>query len=147
MKSICKEDRTLTWGVIALVLLGRVLISGQFLLAPDEANYWQWSRYLALGYHDHPPMIAWTIWLSTSLFGQHEWAIRLPTVLGLTVPNSFLALLAAYWFSWRVALCTVLMFEALLLTNGSALIATPDGLLIPCWAAACCWYIRWAWPG
>ena len=142
VKSICKEDRTLTWGVIALVLLGRVLISGQFLLAPDEANYWQWSRYLALGYHDHPPMIAWTIWLSTSLFGQHEWAIRLPTVLGLTVTNSFLALLAAYWFSWRVALCTVLMFEALLLTNGSALIATPDGLLIPCWAAACYFAVR-----
>jgi 4-amino-4-deoxy-L-arabinose transferase-like glycosyltransferase len=25
----------------------------------DEAYYWQWSRHLAGGYFDHPPMVAW----------------------------------------------------------------------------------------
>ncbi|NLZ16674.1 MAG: glycosyltransferase family 39 protein, partial [Desulfobulbaceae bacterium] len=114
-----------------------IVISDQFLLAPDEANYWQWSRYLALSYHDHPPMIAWLIWLSTTIFGHQEWAVRLPTVLGLSVTSIFLSMLAVHWFSWRVALHTTLVLQALLLTNGAALIATPDGLLIPCWAAAC----------
>jgi undecaprenyl-diphosphatase len=131
------SDRTLTWLLLLLALGLRLAVSGQFLLAPDEANYWQWSRHPALGYHDHPPMIAWTIGLATTLFGHTEWAVRLPTVLGLTVASGFLCLLAARWFSWRVALHTGLVSQLLLLTNGSALIATPDGLLLPCWAAAC----------
>lgn len=129
--------RTLTWLLLALALVLRLILSGQFLLAPDEANYWQWSRHPALGYHDHPPMIAWTIGLATALFGQHEWAVRLPTVLGLSLASGCLCLLAARWFSWQVALHTALISQLLLLTNGSALIATPDGLLLPCWAAAC----------
>ena len=127
--------------LIGVLLLGtlaiRILISSQFLLTPDEANYWQWSRYLDLGYHDHPPMIAWTIWLATRLFGQHEWAVRLPTVIGLSITSLYLYLLAARLFSWRIALHTVLLSQLLLITNGSALIATPDGLLLPCWAACC----------
>ena len=65
--------RRLTWLVLALALAGRLLISAHFLLSPDETNYWQWSRYLDIGYYDHPPMIAWTIWLATQLFGASAW--------------------------------------------------------------------------
>ncbi len=129
--------RRATWLLLLIALAVRIIVSGQFLLVPDETNYWQWSRYLALSYHDHPPMIAWTIWLATTLFGQHEWAVRLPTVLGMTITSIYLCLLAARWFSWRVALHTAVLSQLLLLLNGSALIATPDGLLLPCWAAAC----------
>ena len=131
------SDCRATWLLLFAALVLRLIVSDQFLLVPDEANYWQWSRYLALAYHDHPPMIAWAIRLATSVFGQHEWAVRLPTVLGLTVTSIYLCLLAARWFSWRVAFHTALLSQLLLLTNGSALIATPDGLLLPCWAAAC----------
>ena len=126
-----------TWLVILIGLGVRLAISTQFLLVPDEANYWQWSRYLALGYHDHPPMIAWTIWLSTQIFGQTEFAVRLPTILGLGLTSFYLCLLAARWFSCRCALHVALLIQGILLFNGSALIATPDGLLLPCWAAAC----------
>ncbi len=126
-----------TWLVLGLGLIIRLLISGQFLLVPDEANYWQWSRYLDIGYYDHPPMIAWLIWLSTTLFGQNEFAVRLPTVLGITVASIYLCMLAAHWFSRRCAFHVALLTQGILLLNGSALVATPDGLLIPCWAAAC----------
>jgi undecaprenyl-diphosphatase len=132
------SSRRLTWLLLSLALAVRLLISSQFLLIPDEANYWQWSRYLDLGYYDHPPMIAWTIWLATQLFGQTEFAVRLPTVLGITLASAYLCLLTARWFSWRTALQVALVSQALLLLNGAALIATPDGLLLPCWAAACC---------
>jgi undecaprenyl-diphosphatase len=131
------SSRRLTWLILSLALALRLLISSQFLLSPDEANYWQWSRYLDLGYYDHPPMIAWLIWLSTQLCGQTELAVRLPTVLGITVASVYLCLLAGRWFSWRIALHTALVSQSLLLLNGAALIATPDGLLLPCWAAAC----------
>lgn len=131
------DSRRATWLLLFVALAIRLVVSSQFLLVPDEANYWQWSRYPALAYHDHPPMIAWTIGLTTVLFGHTEWAVRLPTVLGLSVASVYLSLLAAHWFSWRVALQTALISQLLLLLNGSALIATPDGLLLPCWAAAC----------
>ncbi len=126
-----------TWLVILAGLGIRLAVSGQFLLVPDEANYWQWSRHLALGYHDHPPMIAWTIWLATQLFGQTEFAVRFPTVLGSGLTSFYLCLLASRWFSCRCALHVAVLLQGVLLFNGAALIATPDGLLIPCWAAAC----------
>jgi undecaprenyl-diphosphatase len=132
-----QTTRRQVWLILALGLALRLLISGQFLLTPDEANYWQWSRYLDIGYHDHPPMIAWTIWLATRLFGQIEFAVRLPTIIGMSVASVYLCLLAARWFSWRTAVQAALLSQSLLLMNGSALIATPDGLLLPCWAAAC----------
>ena len=46
-------------------------------LSVDEAQYWDWSRKLDLGYFTKPPLIAWTIALSTTIFGNEEWAIRL----------------------------------------------------------------------
>ncbi|MCI5191674.1 MAG: hypothetical protein D3915_00875 [Candidatus Electrothrix sp. AU1_5] len=127
----------LTWLILGLGLLVRLLMSGQFLLVPDEAYYWQWSRYPALGYYDHPPMLAWAIWLATTLFGQSEFAVRLPTVLALAFASVYLCLLTAQWFTWKTALQVALLSQAVLLLIGSALIATPDGMLLLCWAAAC----------
>jgi undecaprenyl-diphosphatase len=126
-----------TWLVLFLGLAVRLALSSHYLLTPDEANYWQWSRYLDIGYYDHPPMIAWTIHLAARLFGQTEFAVRLPTILGITVASSYMCLLAARWFSCRCAFHVALVTQAILLFNGSALVATPDGLLLPCWAAAC----------
>lgn len=125
------------WLIMGVALAVRLYVSSQFLLVPDEANYWQWSRYLALGYHDHPPMIAWTIRLATKLFGQNEFAVRLPTILGLAITSIYVFLFACRWFSCRCGFHAILLMQGILLFNGSALIATPDGLLLPCWAAAC----------
>ncbi len=126
-----------TWLVLFLALVIRLVLSSHYLLTPDEANYWQWSRYLDIGYYDHPPMIAWTIHLAAKIFGQTEFAVRLPTVLGITIASSYMCLLAARWFSCRCAFHVALVTQAILLFNGPALVATPDGLLLPCWAAAC----------
>ncbi len=131
------SSRRLTWLILGLALAVRLLMSSHFLLSQDETNYWQWSRYLDIGYYDHPPMIAWTIWLAGRLFGQTEFAVRLPTILGISIASLYLCLLAARCFSWRIALHTALASQSILLFNGAALIATPDGLLLPCWAAAC----------
>ncbi|WP_028582464.1 glycosyltransferase family 39 protein [Desulfogranum japonicum] len=122
--------------IIGFTLL-RALLSTQFLLAPDETNYWQWSRYLDLGYHDHPPMIAWTIWLSTKLFGHTAFGVRLPTLIGGAIFSIYTTRLTGQLAGWRLAPAAALLTQVVLLYNGSALIATPDGLLLPCWAAAC----------
>jgi len=65
--------------ILCIVTLARVtaLFLSPIELSVDEAQYWHWSRSLEWGYFTKPPMIAWIIALSTSIFGQEEWAVRL----------------------------------------------------------------------
>ena len=46
-------------------------------LSVDEAQYWDWSNNLDLGYFSKPPFIAWLIASTTYFFGIAEWSIRL----------------------------------------------------------------------
>ncbi len=57
-------------GVFAL----RIAAAVRFPVGGDEAYYWEWSRRLAFGYIDHPPMVAWLIAAFTSV--SHD-ALRL----------------------------------------------------------------------
>ena len=58
-----------------------VLIVSPLELYPDEAQYWFWAQTPALGYFSKPPMIGWIVWLTTTIFGNAEWAIRLSSPL------------------------------------------------------------------
>ena len=49
-------------------------------LHPDEAYYWQMSRYMDWGYFHQPPMIAVFIKIGYALF-QNELGVRLITTL------------------------------------------------------------------
>jgi 4-amino-4-deoxy-L-arabinose transferase-like glycosyltransferase len=69
------------WPLLAGILVLRVLMDMRFSLVPDEAVYWSWSRHLALGYFDHPPMIAWINWVFSHLIGSNELGVRLPVTL------------------------------------------------------------------
>lgn len=46
-------------------------------LSHDEAYYWIYSQFSALGYYDHPPMVAWVI-AAGEWIGRSEFAVRLP---------------------------------------------------------------------
>ncbi len=45
----------------------------------DEAQYWGWSQELKWGYFSKPPVLASLIKLSTSICGNSEFCIRLPS--------------------------------------------------------------------
>ncbi len=47
---------------LLLWLLVHLLVSFSLEVHPDTAYYWVWSRRLALGYFDHPPVSAWMLW-------------------------------------------------------------------------------------
>jgi hypothetical protein len=127
----------MAWIIICGCSLLRILYSGAFLLVPDEAYYWQWSRYLSLGYHDHPPMIAWTIKIASLFLGQTETAVRFPTILALATTSGYLTLTAKRWFGAKAAFYTALMSQSILGLNAAAMLATPDGLQLAGWAGAC----------
>lgn len=70
----CRNKIYLTF---ALLLFGLgVYISGTMDLSYDETYYWVYSKYLSWGYFDHPPAVAWSIALGTSLFGDNEFGVR-----------------------------------------------------------------------
>jgi len=53
-------------------------------LHADEAYYWMYSKNLAWGYFDHPPMVAFLIYLGDSLF-HAELGVRLIFILLSTI--------------------------------------------------------------
>jgi 4-amino-4-deoxy-L-arabinose transferase-like glycosyltransferase len=112
----------------------RFLFSAWLPLTPDEAYYWQWSRTLAAGYFDHPPMVAWLIAASTAIFGSAEWAIRLPAVLGMAALTAFGWRVARREADEQTALKLVVALSVVPLTHLGGVIITPDTPLVLCWA-------------
>src|SRR6266568_4956431 len=73
--------------ILALVVL-RCLAAAWTPLTFDEAYYWMWSKHLAFGYYDHPPMVAFVIRAGTLIAGDTELGVRLVSIL-LALPMSF----------------------------------------------------------
>src|SRR5437763_13448803 len=73
--------------ISAVVVLRRVAAAFTPLTF-DEAYYWTWSKHLAGGYYDHPPMVAVVIRLGTLMAGDTEFGVRLVSIL-LALPMSF----------------------------------------------------------
>jgi hypothetical protein len=62
-----------TVAVAIFVLVGVRLACAAFTpLSFDESLYWIWSKHIAGGYYDHPPMNPILIRLGTTLFRQHR---------------------------------------------------------------------------
>jgi 4-amino-4-deoxy-L-arabinose transferase-like glycosyltransferase/membrane-associated phospholipid phosphatase len=63
---------------IAVLLLFRLIYegSGVIELTEDEAYQWVWSKHLALSYYSKPPLIAFTQFLGTHLWGDTEFGVR-----------------------------------------------------------------------
>src|ERR1700751_219090 len=79
--------KTLFWACVAIVV-GLTIVRGIFIttidLRVDEAYYWTWSKENLISYLDHPPMIAWLIRLSTSVFGDTNFGVRFPALLAMS---------------------------------------------------------------
>jgi 4-amino-4-deoxy-L-arabinose transferase-like glycosyltransferase len=127
---------TAAWLLIIAGAIFRTVYAGAFLLAPDETNYWQWSRHLAWGYHDQAPMIAWAIRFCTWLFGHTEISVRLPSLLAVTITSAYAVAIAKRWVGPVAAFNTALLSQVILEFNVGGLMATPDGLQACAWAGA-----------
>ena len=119
----------------ALTVL-RLIYIAQIELSPDEAYYFQWSQHLDWSYFSKGPGIALALWLSTHLFGN--------TVFGIRVFSPLLALgtsLIMYRFVRRLygespAIWTVLLMNLIPIFQAGALVMTIDPLSIFFWMAA-----------
>ena len=102
----------------------------------DEAQYWTWSQELAFGYYSKPPLIAWIIAGSTSLCGDSEFCIRLPSPVLHTMTALTLFWLASRLYGPREGFWTGVVFAMLPGVAFSANIISTDVPLLFFWAVA-----------
>src|ERR1035437_3174494 len=113
------------WGILNLVQARLTSLNN------DEAYYWMYSKHLAWGYFDHPPMIALMIRMGYFFF-QNELGVRIIVVL------SQLVALLAIWLvidkeqrKKKENILLFFMLAAILpVFNIYGFIATPDAPLI-----------------
>jgi 4-amino-4-deoxy-L-arabinose transferase-like glycosyltransferase/membrane-associated phospholipid phosphatase len=124
--------------VIAVTLLGRLgFIAGHTIeLSKDEAYQWLWSKHLDWSYYSKPPLIAYTQWLGTSLWGDTAFGVRFfsPVIGGA------LGLLLLRWMARlanaRAAFCLMLVLLATPLLGVGSTLLTIDPLLVLFWTVA-----------
>jgi hypothetical protein len=67
--------------LFALTALAGAWLCASMPVFSQEAYYWTYAQHPDLSYFDHPPMVAWLIWLGTALFGDGAFGVRLGTWL------------------------------------------------------------------
>lgn len=108
----------------------------QLPLWADEAQYWVWSRNLDFGYYSKPPLIAWVIALFTKLFGNSEFALRLPASLIHFATAIIVFKIALKLFNSKTAIYAGLTFLFSSGVSFSSHFFSTDALLILFWALA-----------
>src|SRR6516164_3528434 len=116
--------------ILALVAL-RLIAAAVTPITFDEAYYWMWSKSLAGGYYDHPPMVAYVIRAGTMIAGDTELGVRLVSIL-LALPMSYAVYRSAaiLFGGARVAASAAILLNVTLMAAVGTLIVTPDAPLL-----------------
>jgi hypothetical protein len=131
------------WSIVAAVTIMRAIAAWDVPLTGDEAYYWEWSRHLALGYTDHPPAVAYTIF-AFSWLGQNPFAVR----IGFIVCGVVATILAAKTATrlaggdQRAGAVTALALTLTPLASVTFGSSSPDGPYLAAWALSLYWAVR-----
>jgi len=138
--------REFALAVTVCSLMLRLVLSGAMDLIPEEAYYWNYAQHLDISYMDHPPMVAWLIALSIRVFGDSEFAVRLPAMVCWLAVAYFMYRWTDDFFG-KTSACLVLMLLAVFpIYFGTGFFMTPDAPLCAAWAGSL-WFLARALPG
>ena len=118
---------------VGLLALRLAYLAGPDLF-PEEAYYWNYAKHLDFGYLDHPPLVAWLIYLGTTIFGDGEFGVRIFAVICSVITAIFAYLTTSFFFGRRAGVIGVLLVQVLPFFFMTGLIMTPDSSLTACWA-------------
>lgn len=108
----------------------------------DMAGVVAWSRELAFGYPQHPPLAPWLVRAWFSIFPLSDWSYYL---LGMAATG------IALWFAWRLFAClqdavkrvlAVVLLTLIPAYNFHALKFDHNAVLLPVWAVATLCFMR-----
>ena len=107
--------------------------NGPLDLSPDEAHYWEWSRRLDLSYYSKGPMIAYLIYLSTSIFGDTVFGIRIMAVIFSALSSILLYSLGKNLYDEKVGLSSAILLQIVPLFSAFGVLFTIDSPFIFFW--------------
>jgi undecaprenyl-diphosphatase len=135
--------KTILFSFLLILSVFRIyyISHGPIDLSPDEAHYWEWSRRLDLSYYSKGPMIAYLIYLGTSLFGHTVFGIRIMAVLFSALSSIFLFRLVnslykdtkPYPYNSIIALFSAILLQIIPLFSPFGVIFTIDSPFIFFW--------------
>lgn len=120
-----------TAAIVGALVLLRLIFAAITPLTFDEAYYWTWSKHLAGGYYDHPPVVALVIRLGTMIAGDTPLGVRLVSVM-LGLPMSWAVYRTAQMLfgDARIASSATIILNATLMVAAGTIIVTPDAPLM-----------------
>lgn len=124
--------------IVVGLTLGRLLFlaTDPYPLDPDEAQYWSYGETPAAGYYSKPPLVAWIIAASTSVFGDTAFGVRFASPVLHAVIAGLLFLIGRRLFSPSVGFWAGLVWLTLPGVTVSTGLMTTDPPMLLCWAAA-----------
>ena len=114
--------RALFYIFLTFITAIRLLLTDKFGLGVDESHYLMYSRHLAWGYFDHPPMVAFLAAL-TSLLGKSVFLVRLGPIVCSVISLILLRYLALALYRdervgfWAALLIHLMPYQHLLLVG------------------------------
>jgi hypothetical protein len=132
-------DPRLVLALLAALTLARLAVNAwldPLPLSGDEAQYWLYGEHLAGGYYSKPPLLPWLMRLSTDLFGDAHWAMRLPSVLLHVAVAATLFALARALFDRATGTVAALLYLTLPAVSVSSMLASTDPAMMLGWALA-----------
>jgi 4-amino-4-deoxy-L-arabinose transferase-like glycosyltransferase len=127
---------SIAWLIAGFTLL-RLLLAAAVPLLPQEAYYWSWSRHLDWSYFDHPPLATYSIALTTAVFGQTTFGIKLASVLWSLGWNLLWArLILDMYADRRLAFWSLAALNLSVAYELFGVGPTPDAPLIFAWTGA-----------
>ena len=130
MKSVLVRPTTL----FVVLAIATAWLCAALPVFAQEAYYWTYAQHPALSYFDHPPMVAWLIWLGTHLFGDGDLGVRVGTwACGLVATWSGLLLLRDFGVDARGQSAWLALSLASPIVVMTHVIANPDAPLVAAW--------------
>lgn len=111
---------------IAALIAVRLIAAALIDLGADESYYYVWSLHPSWGYYDHPPMVAWWIWLGTAVFGDGAFGVRAVFVLSAIPMTLAVYVAGARLVDRATGILGALWINATLLVGVGSISATPD---------------------
>ena len=129
----CRRVFWILWAASTLI---RLLVVGRFGLSVDESHYVLFSRHLAWGYFDHPPLVGF-LGALTTLAGKSVFFYRLGPVLCSAASFVLLRRLAlALYRDERIALGALAILLLMPMGHLIAVALLPDAPLNVFWCGA-----------
>ncbi len=120
---------------LLLISLFRVyfILTCPFDLSADEAHYWEWSRHLDWSYYSKGPMIAYLIYLGTSVFGDTVFGVRAFAVILSAASSVLLYLMGKELYDEKTGLVSALLVQIVPLYSVFGILFTIDSPFIFFW--------------